>query len=112
QRLGDLGKLLDLVVDLGRADAHAAGIERGVGAAMDHDAAMGGPFGEVAMAPDIVEALEIGGAVFRAIGIVPEHDGHGRKGACADELALFAAHRPAVIVPDIDRHAEARALYL
>ena len=59
-------------IDLGGADAHAAGIERGVGAAVDDDAAMLGPFGEVAVAPDAGEALEIGGAVLRAVGVVPE----------------------------------------
>jgi hypothetical protein len=32
--------LLDLVVDFGGADAHAAGIERGVGAAVDDHAAV------------------------------------------------------------------------
>ena len=39
QALDDLGELLDLAVDLGRADAHAAGIQHGVGAAVDDDAA-------------------------------------------------------------------------
>jgi hypothetical protein len=75
QRLDDLRHLLDLVVDLGGADAHAAGIERRVRAAMDDHAAMRRPFGEVAMAPDIVETLEIGGAIFDAVRIVPEATG-------------------------------------
>src|SRR5690349_22614014 len=58
KRLGDFRHLLDLIVYLGRAYAHAAGIERRVGAAMDDHAAMRGPFGEIAVAPDVVEALE------------------------------------------------------
>ena len=54
------------------------------------DAAMRGPFGEIAVAPDIGEALEIGGAVFRAVGIVPEADRHRRERLGADQFALFA----------------------
>ncbi len=106
ERLGDLRHLLDLVVDLGRADAHAAGIERRVGAAVDDHAAMLGPFGEIAVAPDVVEALEIGGVVFLAVGIVPEGDRHRGERPDADELALLLPDRLAVVVPDVDGHAE------
>ena len=80
ERLEHLGDLLDLAVDLRGADAHAAGVERGVGAAVDDHAAVLGPFGEVAVAPDAGEALEIGGVVFGAVGIVPEADRHRRNG--------------------------------
>ena len=110
--LDHLRQLLDLAVDLGRADAHAAGIERRVGAAVDDHAAVLGPLGEVAVAPDVGEALEVGGAVFLAVGIVPEADRHRRERRGADELALLAAHRLAVVVEDVDRHAEAAALDL
>ena len=92
-RLDDLRQLLDLVVDLGGADPYAARIERRIGAAVDDHAAMPGPFGEIAMAPDIVEALEIGGVVLLAVRIVPEADRHRGEGAGADELALLAARR-------------------
>ena len=37
--LDDLGKLLDLAIDLRRPDAHAAGVERRVASPVDHDAA-------------------------------------------------------------------------
>src|SRR5258708_6209494 len=40
QRLEALGDLLDLPVDFGGADTHPAGIEGGVGAAVDDQAAM------------------------------------------------------------------------
>ena len=80
-------------IDLGRADAHAAGVERGVGAAVDDHAAVRRPLGEVAMAPDVGEALEIGGAVFRAVGIVPEPHRHRRERLGADQLARLPAHR-------------------
>ena len=108
----DFRHALDLRVNLRRADAHAAGIERGVGAAVDDDAAMRGPFGEVAMRPDAGKPLEIGAPVLRAIRIVPEHDRHGREGHGADELALLAPDRAARLVEHIDRHAEARPLDL
>ena len=67
ERLQHLRHALDLRIDLRRADPHAAGIERRVGAAVDDDAAMLGPFGEIAVRPDAGKALEIGGAVFRAV---------------------------------------------
>ena len=38
----DLGQLLDLAIDLRRADAHAAGIERRIGAAVEDEAAVRG----------------------------------------------------------------------
>ena len=41
-RLGDFLDLLDLAIDLGGADAHAAGIQHGIGAAVhDQSAARG-----------------------------------------------------------------------
>src|SRR5690606_35174791 len=79
---------------------------------MDDHAAMLCPFGEVAMAPDIVEALEIGRAIFRAVGIVPEADGHRRERFGADQLALFADNGFAIVVPDIHAKAEAWSLDL
>ena len=92
--LEHLRQLLDLAVDLRRADAHAAGIEHRVRAAIDDDAAMLGQLDIVAMAPDVGEALEIGGAVFLAVGVVPESDRHRGEGRGADQLALLA-HAPA-----------------
>jgi hypothetical protein len=44
---------LDLPVDFGSADAHPARIEGGVGATVDHHAAMLCPLGEIADASDI-----------------------------------------------------------
>jgi hypothetical protein len=64
------------------------------------------------MGPDIVEAVEIGGVVFLAVGVVPEADRHGRKRLGADQFALLAGDGLAVVVPDVDRHAEARTLDL
>ena len=49
-RLDHFGNLLDLRIDFRRADAHSGGIEGGVGAAVDDDAAVLRPFGEIAMA--------------------------------------------------------------
>ena len=56
-------ELLDLAVDLGRADAHAAGIQHGVRAAVDDHAAVRGQLGVVAVAPDAGKALEVRRAV-------------------------------------------------
>src|SRR5215470_15980297 len=49
-------QLLDLAIDFRRADAYAARVEGGIGTPMNNDAAVFGPFREVAMVPDIVEA--------------------------------------------------------
>jgi hypothetical protein len=67
---------------------------------------------EVAVAPDVVEALEVGGAVLAAVGVVPEADRHHREGLGAHQLALLAAHRAAVVVEHVDRHAQPAALDL
>ena len=108
--LGDLRHLLDLIVDFCRTDTHAARVECRVRTTMDNNAVMLGPFGKIAMAPDIVEALEIGGLIFRAFGIVPKLQRHARECLGTDQLTFFAAHRLAIVVPDIDCHAKASTL--
>ncbi len=110
QGLKHLGDALDLGIDFSGADAHAAGIERGIGTAMNDEAAMGGDLGEIAVAPDIVKAGEIGVVIFLAIGIIPEHDGHGGKRLGANQFALFLFHRMAVVIQHIHGHAEHRPL--
>src|SRR5690606_37952370 len=110
ERLLHFRQLFHLRVDFRRADAHAAGVQRRVRAAMNDNAAMRCDFGEVAMAPDTREAPEIGAAIFRAIGIVPEADRHGRERTGTDEFALLARDGPSLLVPDLDRHAEALRL--
>src|SRR5439155_20200291 len=91
QRLDDLVELLDLAVDLGGADAHAAGVQHRVGAAMDDDAAVRRDLAPVAVAPDVRVLVEVGGAVLGAIGVIPETDRHRRKGLGADQLSLLVA---------------------
>ena len=59
QALHDLRQLLHLPVDLRRADAHAAGIERGVAPPVDHQAVVRGELGPVAVAPDAGEEIEV-----------------------------------------------------
>ena len=56
---------------------------------MNDDAVMRCPFGEVAMAPDIGKAGEIGIAVFLPAGIVPEHRRHRGEGRGAHKLAFL-----------------------
>src|SRR3546814_10748260 len=52
-RFLDLLQLLDLAVDLSRADANAARVQRGVGAPVDDDAVVLGQLDEVAVVPDV-----------------------------------------------------------
>src|SRR5690606_19440437 len=60
-RLGDLRHLLDLIINLRGSDPHPARIERRIGTSVDNDTTVLRPFGKIAMAPDILEPLEIGG---------------------------------------------------
>jgi hypothetical protein len=53
-RFDHLGQLLDLAVDLGGADAHAARVQRGVRTAVDDQPAVRGDLAEVAVAPHVV----------------------------------------------------------
>src|SRR6266536_1945016 len=70
--LHDLVELLDLAVNLGRSDAHAARIERGIRATVDDHAVVRGELDPVAVAPDARKTLEIRSAILRAVGSVPE----------------------------------------
>ncbi len=63
QRFEHFRQLFDLAVDLRRADAHPARVQRRVGTAVDDHAVMCGELREVAVAPDVGETLEIGGTV-------------------------------------------------
>src|SRR2546426_8647278 len=91
QRLDDLLQLLDLAVDLRGADAHAAGVQHRVGAAMDDDAAARRDLAPVALAPDVRVLGEVRGAVPGAVGVVPEAHRHRGKGPGADQLSLLVA---------------------
>ena len=80
---------------------------------MDDHAAVPGDGGPVAVTPDVVERVEVGGAVPGAVGIVPEAHGHRRERTGADELALPArGQRPSVVAEDLDRHAQPARLQL
>src|SRR6185437_3107863 len=74
-RLQYLGKLFDLPIDFGGADAYAAGIQRGVGTTVDDDPVVRGEFGPVAVAPHAGYLGEIGRTVFLAFWIIPELHG-------------------------------------
>ena len=104
--------LFDLAIDLGGADAHAAGVQHRVGAAVDDQPVVFGPCHPVAVAPDVREAVEIGAVVLGAIRVVPERDRHGGEGLRAHQLARLAAHGPAGVVEHVHRHAEAQRLQL
>src|SRR5208283_1781427 len=86
--------------------------ERRVGAPVDDEAARPGLGRGLAMAPNIGEAREVGVLVPLAARIVPEADRHRRERPSADELALGSENAAAVVIPDFDGHAEARALNL
>ena len=72
ERIGDLVEALDHRIEIARAEAHAAAVERGVGAPGDDARAVVGERDPVAVAPHAGEVLEVGGAVPRAVGVVPE----------------------------------------
>ena len=66
----------------------------------------------VAVAPDAGEVVEVARAVALAVGVVPEAHGHRRQRRGEDELADLVAQRPAALVEDVDRRAQAAALDL
>src|SRR6266581_3413499 len=112
ERLHHLVQLLHLPVNLGGADAHAARIEHRVRPAVDDHAFVRGDLAPVAVGPDAGIALEIRGAVFLPVGVVPEPDRHRREGPRADELPLAPFHRTALVVEHLDFQAERLALDL
>ena len=67
--------------------------------------------GVIAVAPDVGEALEIGGAVFLAVRVVPEAERHatGRGGCRPARPSRRSAARSPSSSEDVDRHAEHRA---
>ena len=69
QALDHLRHVLDLAVDLGRADAHAAGIQRRVRSSVDDDAVVRRDRGPVAVPPDAGILLEVRLPVARALGV-------------------------------------------
>ena len=103
---------LHLAVDLRGADAHAAGVQHGVAAAVNNDAAVLGTLGEIPMRPHALELLEIRGAQLGAVRVVQEAHRARREGFRADQFALPTRQRGAVLVEDVHGHAEALALQL
>src|SRR6185437_10874127 len=109
-RLQYLGKMFDLPIDFGGADAYAAGIQRGVGTTVDDDPVVRGEFGPVAVAPHAGYLGEIGRTVFLAFWIIPELHGHRRERRGTSQFARLFAHRLAGIIENLDLHAEPAAL--
>ena len=85
-----LVELLDDRVDLARPEPDAAAVERRVRAAGDHRAPALGEQDPVAEAPDARVVVEVRLAVARAVGVVPEGDGHRRHRLLDHELAELA----------------------
>ena len=100
-------------VEVGRADADAARVERGVAAAVDDDAAVVGPRGEVALAPHAREPPEVrvpvAGPDLAERAVAPEAEGHRREGCGADELAGARAGRQRSSRPRTRRRWPCRA---
>src|SRR5581483_1845248 len=92
------------------ADAHAAGIERRVRAALDDHGAALGDLAPVAVMPDARESFEVRGAILLAVAVVPESDRHRGERLGAHELTGLAADGPALRVERVDGHAEPAAL--
>ena len=99
-------------VDLGRAHADAAAVDRRVRAAVDDRGAALGDLDPVAVAPDAGVHVEVALAVALAVGVVPEADRHRRHRLGDHELADLADQRLAVRVPGLDRRAERARLQL
>src|SRR6266705_2226227 len=110
ERFDHLLQLLDLAVDLRRADAHAPRVEHGIRSAVNDHAFASGDLAPIAVGPDSGKSLEVGGPVFRSAGVVPESDRQRWKWPRADKFALLLFHRAGVFVEHLDPEAEGSAL--
>ena len=104
--------LFHLPIDFRGADAHPAGVEHRIRAAVDDQPAVRGLFGVIPVRPDAGEALEVGGAETAAVLILPEAQRHGREGLAADQFALTLSQPLALVIPHLNRHAQTLALQL
>src|SRR5882762_4456668 len=110
ERLDHLLQLLDLAVDLGRSDAHAARVEHCIRSAVDDHAVVPGDLAPVAVGPDPGKSIEVGGPVSRFVGVVPESERQRWKWPRAYELALLLFYRAAAFVEYLDLESERPAL--
>jgi len=113
QAVGDLFHLLHLVVKLGGADANTGGLEHGVGAAIEGEAAgLAVVYHIVSMTPYIGVHREVGILVLGIAGIVPEVKGHGWCRSLADQLPFLIGNGTARFVINIDLHGQRGKLEL
>lgn len=66
---------------------------------------------EVAVTPDAREDIKISLAIFLVTSFTPKCDGHAEERLRNDEVSFLARilNIPAVLVPDLDLHAEGRS---
>ena len=75
-RFEDLRYGFHLTVDFRRPDPDSTGIQGGVGATCDDEAARWSFFGEVAVGPNAREPFEVGGPVTLFVSVVPKTQRH------------------------------------
>src|ERR1700733_14020763 len=97
ERVDDLRDVLDDGIELARAEANAAAVERGIGASGEDAAAPLGEHDPVSLAPHARVHVEVRGAVAIAARIVPEGHGHRRHRRGDHELAELADGRLAPV---------------
>ena len=94
QALDDLGNLLDLPIDLRRADPHPARVQRRIGSAVDDQAVLLRDLGVVGVPPHARVVGEIGIVILPPIRIVPEPDRHGWMGTASCRRAPLSGVAP------------------
>src|SRR5689334_25122190 len=73
---------------------------------------MTGDLRPITVSPDAGEVIEVGSAVLRAVGIIPERDRHARERLRANELTRNQSHWATAVIENIDRHSQPRRLNL
>ena len=111
-RFHDFGKGLHLTIDLGGADADASWIEHCIAATMNDVPVVFRGCCEIAVRPNLREALEIGGPITIVVSVFPEANGCRRKGSGTDQLTFLLMYSLALGIPDFNRHAKTRRLQL
>ena len=112
QRVGHLVEREHGAVDLRRAHADPAAVDRRVRAAGDDRRAALGDLDPVAVAPDAGEHVEVALAVALAALVVPEEQRHRGHRLGDHQLADLADQRLALLAPGLDRRAQRARLQL
>ena len=110
QAVHDLIHGLHRAIYLGGPYPHPPRVQRRIGASVDDHPIVLRKFGIVTMVPHVRVHLEVCLPVLGPVLVVPEVDGHGRKGCRAYQLPLLSPDRILLLIKNIDLHTQPSGL--